>query len=187
MPSFDRMAVGATQRSDEQKLMSVPQHYNCRLAVHTKDMLLIIPSPQDMFNHHLRTLSLVSNIYQSMKHKPSSPTRTTGSFSLSTNLVSIASNPERESPNAKNYCASSLFMHFLLAIPDVSHPQLKYRSFGVIGCLVLPFRCVAHSLSLSLLCLPIWAVLQHLYMYMVAFLALRILYVVALVCFVFVR
>ena len=48
---------------------------------------------------------------------------------------------------------------------------------------------VAHySLSLSLLCLPIWAVLHYLYtwyMYMVAFLALRILYVVALVCFVF--
>ena len=41
-------------------------------------------------------------------------------------------------------------------------------------------------LSLSLLCPPIWAVLHHLYMYMVAFLALRILYVVALVCFVFV-
>ena len=49
------------------------------------------------------------------------------------------------------------------------------------------FRCVAHSLSLSLLCLPIWAVLHYIYMYMVAFLALRILYVVAtLVCFVFV-
>ena len=47
------------------------------------------------------------------------------------------------------------------------------------------FRCVAHSLSLSLLCLPIWAVLHYLYMYMVAFVALRILYVVALVCFVF--
>ena len=41
-------------------------------------------------------------------------------------------------------------------------------------------------LALSLLCPPIWAVLHHLYMYMVAFLALRILYVVALVCFVFV-
>ena len=47
------------------------------------------------------------------------------------------------------------------------------------------FRCVAHSLSLFLLCLPIWAVLHYLYMYMVAFLALRILYVVALICFVF--
>ena len=45
---------------------------------------------------------------------------------------------------------------------------------------------MAHSLSLSLLCLPIWAVLHYLYMYMVALLALRILYVVALVCFVFV-
>ena len=41
-------------------------------------------------------------------------------------------------------------------------------------------------LSLSLLCPPIWAVLHHLYMYMVDFLALRILYVIALVCFVFV-
>ena len=47
------------------------------------------------------------------------------------------------------------------------------------------FRCVAHSLSLSLLCLHIWAILHYLYMYMVAFLALRILYVVAPVCFVF--
>ena len=47
------------------------------------------------------------------------------------------------------------------------------------------FRCVAHSLSLSLLCLPIWVVLHYLHMYMVAFLALRVLYVAALVCFVF--
>ena len=50
--------------------------------------------------------------------------------------------------------------------------------------LSLPLHFI--PLSLSLLCLPIWAVLHHyLYMYMVAFLALRILYVVALVCFCF--
>ena len=48
------------------------------------------------------------------------------------------------------------------------------------------FRCVAHSLFLSLPCLPIWVVLHCLYMYMVAFLALRVLYVVALVYFAFV-
>ena len=40
-----------------------------------------------------------------------------------------------------------------------------------------------HSLSLFLPCLPIWVVLQCLYMYMVAFLVLRVLYVVALVYF----
>ena len=64
------------------------------------------------------------------------------------------------------------------------------------GCLPLslfdlidvPLSLLLHfiPLSLPLLCLPIGAVLYHLYMYMVAFLALRILYVVALVCFVFV-
>ena len=54
--------------------------------------------------------------------------------------------------------------------------------------IAVPLSLLLHfiPLSLSLLCLPIWAVLHHLYMYMVAFLALRILYVVALVCFVFV-
>ena len=52
----------------------------------------------------------------------------------------------------------------------------------------IPLSLLLHfiPLSLSLLCPPIWAVLHHLYMYMVAFLALRILYVIALVCFVFV-
>ena len=48
------------------------------------------------------------------------------------------------------------------------------------------FRCVTHSLSLSLPCLPIWVVFHCLYMYMVAFLVLRKLYVVALVYFAFV-
>ena len=54
--------------------------------------------------------------------------------------------------------------------------------------IAVPLSLLLHfiPLSLSLLCLPIWAVLHHLHMYMVAFLALRILYVVALVCFVFV-
>ena len=54
--------------------------------------------------------------------------------------------------------------------------------------IAIPLSLLLHfiPLSLSLLCPPIWAVLRHLYMYMVAFLALRILYVIALVCFVFV-
>ena len=54
--------------------------------------------------------------------------------------------------------------------------------------IAIPLSLLLHfiPLSLSLLCPPIWAVLHHLYRYMVAFLALRILYVVALVCFVFV-
>ena len=54
--------------------------------------------------------------------------------------------------------------------------------------IAIPLSLLLHfiPLSLSLLCPPIWAVLHHLYMYMVAFLALRILYVIALVCFVFV-
>ena len=47
------------------------------------------------------------------------------------------------------------------------------------------FRCVVHSLSLSLLCLPIWVVLHCLYLYMVAFFTLRVLYVAALVYFAF--
>ena len=54
--------------------------------------------------------------------------------------------------------------------------------------IAVPLSLLLHfiPLSLSLLCPPIWAVLHHLYMYMVAFLALRTLYVIALVCFVFV-
>ena len=50
----------------------------------------------------------------------------------------------------------------------------------------ISFRCVAHSLFLSLPCLHIWVVVHCLYMYMVVFVALRVLYVVALVYFAFV-
>ena len=61
---------------------------------------------------------------------------------------------------------------------------LPLSSFDLIAA---PLSLLLHfiPLSLSLLCLPIWAVLHHLLMYMVAFLAVRILYVVVLVCFLF--
>ena len=67
-------------------------------------------------------------------------------------------------------------------------PSLWPLPLSLFDLIAIPLSLLLHfiPLSLSLLCPPIWAVLHHLYMYMVAFLALRILYVVALVCFVFV-
>ena len=64
-------------------------------------------------------------------------------------------------------------------------PSLWLLPLSLFDLIAIPLSLLLHfiPLSLSLLCLPIWAVLHHLYMYMVAFLALRILYVVALVCF----
>ena len=66
-------------------------------------------------------------------------------------------------------------------------PSLWLLPLSLFDLIAIPLSLLLHfiPLSLSLLCLPIWAVLHHLYMYMVAFLALRILYVVALVCFCF--
>ena len=66
-------------------------------------------------------------------------------------------------------------------------PSLWLLPLSLFDLIAIPLFLLLHFilLSLSLLCLPIWAVLHHLYMYMVAFLALRILYVVALVCFLF--
>ena len=73
------------------------------------------------------------------------------------------------------------------APPCVCLPLSLLDLIAVLLSLLLDFfRCVAHSLSLSLTCLPIWVVLHCLYMYVVAFLALRVLYVVALVYFAFV-
>ena len=64
-------------------------------------------------------------------------------------------------------------------------PSLWLLPLSLFDLIAIPLSLLLHfiPLSLSLLSLPIWAVLHHLYMYMVAFLALRILYVVALVCF----
>ena len=66
-------------------------------------------------------------------------------------------------------------------------PSLWLLPLSLFDLIAMPLSLLLHfiPLSLSLLSLPIWAVLHHLYMYMVAFLALRILYVVALVCFLF--
>ena len=67
-------------------------------------------------------------------------------------------------------------------------PPCGFVPLSLFDLIAIPLSLLLHfiPLSLSLLCPPIWAVLHHLYMYMVAFLALRILYVIALVCFVFV-
>ena len=67
-------------------------------------------------------------------------------------------------------------------------PPCGFLPLSLFDLIAIPLSLLLHfiPLSLSLLCPPIWAVLHHLYMYMVAFLALRILYVIALVCFVFV-
>ena len=59
-------------------------------------------------------------------------------------------------------------------------PSLWLLPLSLFDLIAIPLSLLLHfiPLSLSLLSLPIWAVLHHLYMYMVAFLALRILYVV---------
>ena len=61
-------------------------------------------------------------------------------------------------------------------------PSLWLLPLSLFDLIAIPLSLLLRfiPLSLSLLSLPIWAVLHHLYMYMVAFLALRILYVVAL-------
>ena len=71
---------------------------------------------------------------------------------------------------------------------DSAAPPCGFLPLSLFDLIAIPLSLLLHfiPLSLSLLCPPIWAVLHHLYMYMVAFLALRILYVIALVCFVFV-
>ena len=93
------------------------------------------------------------------------------------------------------FCFASLLLFLGVFLPVIYRRGVRYSRcpslwllplslFDLIG---IPLSLLLHfiPLSLSLLCLPIWAVLHHLYMYMVAFLALRILYVVALVCFCF--
>ena len=43
--------------------------------------------------------------------------------------------PSREPPEAKKCFGLKIFMHFLLALSDLDHPQWKDRSsFGTIGC-----------------------------------------------------
>ena len=56
-------------------------------------------------------------------------------------------------------------------------PSLWILPLSLFDLIAIPLSLLLHfiPLSLSLLCLPIWTVLHHLYMYMVAFLALRIL------------
>ena len=94
------------------------------------------------------------------------------------------------------FCFASLLLFLDVFLPGIYRrgvrysrcPSLSLLPLSLFDLIAIPLSLLLHfiPLSLSLLCLPIWAVLHHLYMYMVAFLALRILYVVALVCFVFV-
>ena len=93
------------------------------------------------------------------------------------------------------FCFASLLLFLGVFLPviyrrGVRHsrcPSLWLLPLSLFDLIAIPLSLLLHfiPLSLSLLCLPIWAVLHHLYMYMVAFLALRILYVVALVRFCF--
>ena len=96
------------------------------------------------------------------------------------------------------FCFASLLLFLGVFLPVIYRRGVRYSRcpslwllplslFDLIA-IPLSLSLLLHfmPLSLSLLCPPIWAVLHHLYMYMVAFLALRISYVVALVCFVFV-
>ena len=94
------------------------------------------------------------------------------------------------------FCFASLLLFLGVFLPVIYRrgvrfsrcPSLWLLPLSLFDLIAIPHSLLLHfiPLSLSLLCLPIWAVLHHLYMYMVAFLALRILYVLALVCFCFV-
>ena len=100
------------------------------------------------------------------------------------------------------FCFASLLLFLGVFLPVIYRRGVRYSrcpslwlftSFlfkeksELFDLIAIPLSLLLHfiPLSLSLLYLPIWAVLHHLYMYMVAFLALRILNVVALVCFCF--
>ena len=93
------------------------------------------------------------------------------------------------------FCFASLLLFLGVFLPVIYRRGVRYSRcpslwllpLSLFDLIAIPLSPLLHfiPLSLSLLCLPIWAVLHHLYMYMVAFLALRILYVVALVCFCF--
>ena len=92
-------------------------------------------------------------------------------------------------------CFASLLLFLGVFLPVIYRrgvrysrcPSLWFLPLSLFDLITIPLSLLLHfiPLSLSLLCFPIWAVLHHLYMSMVAFLALRILYVVALVCFCF--
>ena len=87
------------------------------------------------------------------------------------------------------FCFASLLLFLGVFLPVIYRRGVRYSRCPSLWLLPLslPLSLLLHfiPLSLSLLCLPIWAVLHHLHMYMVAFLALRISYVVALVYFCF--
>ena len=93
------------------------------------------------------------------------------------------------------FCFASLLLFLGVFLPVIYRRGVRYSRcpslwllpLSLFDLIAIPLSLLLHfiPLSLSLLCLPIWAVLHHLYMYMVAFLALRILYVVVLVCFCF--
>ena len=94
------------------------------------------------------------------------------------------------------FCFASLLLFLGVFLPVIYRRGVRYSRcpslwllpLSLFDLIAIPLSLLLHfiPLSLSLLCPPIWAVLHHLYMYTVAFLALRISYVVALVCFVFV-
>ena len=93
------------------------------------------------------------------------------------------------------FCFASLLLFLGVFLPVIYRRGVRYSRcpslwllpLSFFNLIAIPLSLLLHfiPLALSLLCLPIWAVLHHLYMYIVAFLALRILYVVALVCFCF--
>ena len=88
------------------------------------------------------------------------------------------------------FCFASLLLFLGVFLPVIYRRGVRYSRcpslwllpLSLFDLIAIPLSLLLHfiPLSLSLLCPPIWAVLHHLYMYMVAFLALRILYVVAL-------
>ena len=93
------------------------------------------------------------------------------------------------------FCFASLLLFLGVFLPVIYRRGVRYSRcpslwllpLPLFDLIAIPLSLLLHfiPLSLSLLCPPIWAVLHHLYMYMVAFLAVRILYVVALFFFFF--
>ena len=88
------------------------------------------------------------------------------------------------------FCFASLLLFLGVFLPVIYRRGVRYSRcpplwllpLSVFDLIAIPLSLLLHfiPLSLSLLCLPIWAVLHHLYMYMVAFLALGIIFVLVL-------
>ena len=121
LPLFDRMAVGATKQSEEKTFMSVPPHLNGGLATNTQYACCSssrrVEPPLTYVVLRIKYFSPCTTSHPAPHEQPAlSPALRIWSGWLP--------NQRGNLQTQKNYCASNLFMHYLLlAIPDVSHPH----------------------------------------------------------------